>query len=93
MTKQNLILFFEEAEGCHQYHHFINIQLVRLYMNRFTIDEDDETEIIGVNNIKNRTWEEYEKCFSKSVILAREREMPNTNTHFIFGNSTIAELD
>ena len=87
-AKQNLVLFFEEDEDCH---HIINSQLVRLYMNRFIIDEDDQTEIIGVYNIKIRTSEEYEKCFSKSVILAREKDMPNTNTHFIFGNSTIAD--
>ena len=88
-AKQNLVLFFDEKDDGILCHHIINSRLVRLYMNRFTIDEDDETEIIGVNHIKIRTREEYEKCFVKSVKLAREKETQNTKTHFIFGNSTI----
>ena len=58
-------------------------------MNRFTIDEDDETEVTQVYNVKNGTQEEYEKCFSKSLVIARESETPNTYHHFIIGYSTV----
>ena len=68
--KQNLVLFFKENEECN----FISSRLVRLYMNRFTIDEDDETEITQVYNVKNGTLEEYVGCFSKSLVIARESE-------------------
>ena len=83
--KQNLVLFFKENEE----NNFISSRLVRLYMNRFTIDEDDETEVTQVHNVKNGTQEEYEKCFSKSLVIARESETPNTYHHFIIGYSTV----
>ena len=43
-TKQNLILFFEETNDVID----INSKLVRLYMNRSVIDEEDQTEISGI---------------------------------------------
>ena len=83
--KQHLILFFQENEECN----VISSRLVRLYMNRFTIDEDDETEVTQVHNVKNGTWEEYKKCFSKSLVIAKESETPKTDYHFIIGYSTV----
>ena len=44
---QNLLIFFEEADDEKD----ISSKLVRLYMNRFVIDEEDQTEIIGVYNL------------------------------------------
>ena len=41
---RNIILFFEENEDVD----IINSKLVRLYMNRFTINEEQRFEIIGV---------------------------------------------
>ena len=83
--KQNLILFFRENEEPN----VISSRLVRLYMNRFTIDEGDETEVAQVYNVKNGTWKEYEECFSKSLIIARKSETPETDYHFIIGYSTV----
>ena len=85
--KQNLVLFFQENEECN----LISSRLVRLYMNRFTIDEDDETEVTQVHNVKNGTQEEYEECFSKSLKIARENETPRTDYHFIIGYSTVID--
>merc|ERR1719394_510048 len=83
--KQNLVLFLKENEESN----VINSRLVRLYMNRFTIDEDDETEVIQVHNVKTGTQEEYEECFSKSLKIARENETPRTDYHFIIGCPTV----
>ena len=83
--KQNLVLFFQENEESN----VINSRLVRLYMNRFTIDEDDETEVTQVHNVKTGTQEEYEECFSKSLKIARENETPRTDYHFIIGCPTV----
>ena len=44
---RNIILFFEENEDVD----IINSKLVRLYMNRFTIEEEQRFEIIGVFNL------------------------------------------
>ena len=44
---QNLFIFFEETDDEKD----ISSKLVRLYMNRFVIDEEDQTEIIGVYNL------------------------------------------
>ena len=83
--KQNIILFFEENED----YNIINSRLVRLYMNRFTVDENDATEVIGVHNIKKKTWEEYKECFEQSLVTARKIETPRTDTHLILADSTI----
>ena len=83
--KQYLVLFFQENEECN----LISSRLVRLYMNRFTIDEDDETEVTQVHNVKNGTQEEYEECISESLVIARESETPNTYHHFIIGYSSV----
>ena len=48
IRKQNLFLFFEENE----FEFDISSNLVRLSMNRFTIDEEAQFEIIGVYNLK-----------------------------------------
>ena len=82
--KQNLVLFFKESEE----YNVINSRLVRMYMNRFTIDEEDQTEVTEVYDIKNGTWKEYKECFSKSLRIERENETTNTDTHFILGNET-----
>jgi len=46
---QNLFLFFEENDDEKD----ISSRLVHLYMNRFVIAEEDQTEIIGVYNLAN----------------------------------------
>ena len=83
--KQNLVLFFKENEE----YNVIDSRLVRMYMNRFTIDENDGTEITEVYNIKNGKEEEYGECFSKSFRIQRENKMAKTDTHYITGNETI----
>ena len=45
MKKQNLYLFYEPADDDDRK---IDSKLVRLYMNRFIIEEDDQNEILGV---------------------------------------------
>ena len=85
--KQNLFLFFEENED----YNVINSRLVRMYMNRFIIDETEETEITGIGTIKNKTWEDYEKCFSGALKMVNEKLTVNTDMHLILGNSTIIE--
>ena len=47
MPKQNLILFFEEKND-------ISSKLVRLYMNRCVIAEDDQSEISGIYLLSKR---------------------------------------
>lgn len=79
--KQNLVLFFADEDF-----NLISSGLVRLYMNRFTIDEDHETEVTEVYNIKSATWEEYLECLRKSLIAKRESKTPNTDTHYIIAN-------
>ena len=85
--KQNLVLFFKENEK----YHVINSRLVRMYMNRFTIDEEHQTEVTEVYYIKSGTRKEYNECFSKSLKMERENKTANTDTHFILGYETITE--
>ena len=47
--KQNLVLFFEENNDSR----IIDSNLVRLYMNRFTIHEEAQNEINGVHHLSN----------------------------------------
>ena len=88
VRKQNLILFFDENEE----YNVINSRLVRLYMNRFTIDIEDETEITGIYEVKDKTWKNYQQLLSESFNKAKEYETKNTDTHFIFGNSSLIDL-
>ena len=82
---QNLILFFEEKKDEFD----IKNRWVRLYMNRFTIDEDDQTEIIGYNDINESGWTNsfgriiFGEYFCKLLDRARAREKPGMNLHFI----------
>ena len=88
MSKRNqdLILFFLETESEFD----IENRLVRLYMNRFTVDENDQTEIIGVNNIvKTREqnvlsiYHNTARYYSRFVERARKTEKPFTDLHCI----------
>ena len=45
--KQNIIIFYEENNDEKD----ISSKLVRLYMNRFLIGEDDQSELSGVYHI------------------------------------------
>ena len=47
-SKQNLFLFFEENELEFE----ISSSLVKLSMNRFVVDEDDQFEVMGIYNLK-----------------------------------------
>lgn len=65
--KQNFVLFFEENED----QRIINPNLVRLYMNRFIIDERWQHEIIGVHELSKVSKSLYEDRFeSKQEWLA-----------------------
>ena len=85
--KQKLFLLFLENET----YNVIHSRLVRLYMNRFTINEEEETEIEGVYDIKNNARDEYEQCISRCLEVMRDNEQQRTDTHFILGNSLINE--
>ena len=63
MPKQNLFLFFEEKND-------ISSELVRLYMNRCVIAEDDQSEISGIY------------LLSKRDINAQMTEFYRENGHF-----------
>ena len=45
--KRNIILFFEENDNARS----ISSKMVRLYMNRFSIDEEERFEITGIFNL------------------------------------------
>lgn len=49
MIKQNIYLFYEQDENYDG--NKIDAKLVKLYMNRFVIEEDYQNEIIGVSNL------------------------------------------
>ena len=48
--KQNLVLFFNENHN----EPVRSKNMVRLYMNRFIVDEEDQHEIIGVRNLTEK---------------------------------------
>ena len=54
MNKKNreIILFFEENENTKN----ISSKIVRLYMNRFIIDEENKFEIAGVFNLTKNPY-------------------------------------
>ena len=84
MSKRNqdLILFFLEAKSEFD----IENRMIRLYMNRFTIDENDQTEIIGVNIVlktKELNLSNTSRYFSGFLERAREKEMRFTDLHCI----------
>ena len=62
MTRQNIFLFYED----HSDERVISNSMVRLYMNRFIIDEENSVEIIGVETLSKPTYLpqfDYEKRF------------------------------
>ena len=62
MTRQNLFLFYED----HEDERVISNRMVRLYMNRFIIDEEKGVEIIGVKTLSKPVdlpQFDYEKTF------------------------------
>ena len=71
MEDRNIILFFEENED----HKEIANRMVRLYMNRFTIDEDERFEINGVRNLSkalkrtHENWETYIKNYACLYVI------------------------
>ena len=91
LITQNLFLFFEENDDEKD----ISSSLVHLYMNRFVIAEEDQTEIIGVYNLSksddyNAKLEHDESLFEK---LGSEIESFGLNSqtsvnHFLIGSST-----
>ena len=52
MAKQNLFLFYED----HDFERLIGNSMVRLYMNRFVIDEEKGVEIIGVETLSKPVY-------------------------------------
>ena len=47
MTRKNIFLFYED----HYDERVISNSMIRLYMNRFAIDEESAFEIIGVRTL------------------------------------------
>ena len=62
MVKHDLFLFYEENED----DRVISSKIVRLYMNRFIIEEDRQNEIVGVKNLTKPVFPEDEPWVSVS---------------------------
>ena len=60
MAKHELFLFFEDNED----DRVISSNIVRLYMNRFIIEEDRQNEIVGVENLVKPIFPEDEPWVS-----------------------------
>ena len=87
---QNLFLFFEETDDEKD----TSSKLVRLYMNRFVIDEEDQTEIIGAYNLskanENKAKREHDKSLFEKLGSEIESFRPtgqNFMDHFLIGSS------
>ena len=88
---QNLFLFFEENDDEKD----ISSTLVHLYMNRFVIAEEDQTEIIGVYDLSkpdgNKAKLEHDKSlFEKlgSKIGSFGLNSQTSVNHYLIGSST-----
>ena len=88
-TRQNLFLFFEETDDERD----ISSNLVHLYMNRFVICEEDQTEIIGAYNLsktdEKAKLEHDQSLFEKlrSEIDSFRQTGQNNMNHFLIGSS------
>ena len=69
-TKQNLILFFEETNDVID----INSKLVRLYMNRSVIDEEDQSEISQIH-VLSKSDENAQSIENKESLPSYERDL------------------
>lgn len=79
MIKQNIFLFYEENDEDARK---IDSKLVKLYMNRFIIEEDTQNEILGVENLTK-----VEKInFHRDVQFTREFQSlhPQVRDEFAF---------
>ena len=85
--KQNIFLFLEERDS-----EDIDSKLVRLYVNKFIIDEDEQSEILAVIPLIKRlhnNWDEKEESDQDAVFgqlekLGHDYFLENSYvTHFI----------
>ena len=103
--KQNLFLFYEKQRKFDEKYglkYIIpNHKMVNSYMNRFVIDEDEQTEVVGVYNVKKFIrsdidtsldyysfpiiTREAEKVFRVAQKQADHYKNNNTDNHFIIG--------
>ena len=81
--KQNLVIFFEENDDAR----IIDSKLVRLYTNRFTIDEDDQCEIDGIYHLDGKWSSKFKDDLIMIIGAAKKSIVQDQNMsdiHFIF---------
>ena len=91
---KNLIFIFNETDVDYDN----SSSLVRLYMNRGIINEDDQFEILGVGYLRSKTNGNIESSFEKIIemhanissrILNNSMKLKNADIHLIVGNIII----
>ena len=83
--KQNLVIFFEENDDAR----IIDSKLVRLYTNRFTIDEDDQCEIDGIYHLDGKWSSKFKDDLIMIIGAAKKSIVQDQNMsdiHFIIGS-------
>ena len=87
---KNLILIFEKGKIKYD----VSSNLVRLYMNRCIIAEEDQFEILGVVKIGQNSWTKYswKNAFERKIamhakvaskIIKKSDHMQKQDTHLI----------
>ena len=83
--KQKFVLFFEENDDSR----IIDSKLVRLYTNRFTIDEDDQCEIDGIYHLDGK-WSSKLQDDLIMIIGAAKKSIVNdqemSDIHIVIGS-------
>ena len=89
--KQNLILFYEENNDEKD----ISSKLVRLYMNRFLVGEEDQSELSGVYYLAQNTQpnEDTPLVEFSSIWNQKESKLKNGKTVFLKSVSKIFESE
>ena len=93
--KQNLIIFYEEKRGDSTGEKDISSKLVRLYMNRFLIGEEDQSELSGVYDLASNTQpnENTPLVEFSSIWKQKESNLKNGKTIFLKSVSKIFESE
>ena len=89
--KQNIIIFYEENNDEKD----ISSKLVRLYMNRFLIGEDDQSELSGVYDLAQNTQpnENTPLVEFSSIWKQKDSKLKNGKTVFLESVSKIFESE
>ena len=89
--KQNIIIFYEENNDEKD----ISSKLVRLYMNRFLIGEDDQSEVSGVYDLAQNTQpnENTPLVEFSSIWKQKDSKLKNGKTVFLKSVSKIFESE